>query len=67
MKAYRQDFIAIATLVTGGEPTRLAIGDITKDSMGTAFAAYVRDHEAASIRRCWPPWNVLSTFLYTSE
>jgi integrase len=35
--------------------------------MQTAFAAYARDHEAASIRRCWSPWNVLCTFLYTGE
>lgn len=67
MKAYRQDFVAIASLVTGGDPARLAISDITKDSMRTAFAAYARDHEAASIRRCWSTWNVLCTFLFTSE
>ena len=67
MKAYRQDFIAIATLVTGGDPARLAVTDITKDTMRTAFAAYARDHEAASIRRCWSTWNVLCTFLYTGE
>jgi hypothetical protein len=35
--------------------------------MRTAFAAYARDHEAASIRRCWSSWNVLCTFLYTGE
>ena len=35
--------------------------------MRSAFAAYARDHEAASIRRCWSTWNVLCTFLYTSE
>ena len=67
MKAYRQDFIAIATLVAGGNSTQLAVTDITKDSMRSAFAAYARDHEAASIRRCWWTWNVLCTFLYTSE
>ena len=68
MKAYRQDFIAIATLVAGGgNSTQLAVTDITKDSMRSAFAAYARDHEAASIRRCWSTWNVLCTFLYTSE
>jgi len=66
MKAYRQDFIAIATLVTG-DPARLGVADITQDSMRTAFAAYARDHEAASIRRCWSTWNVLCTFLYTGE
>jgi site-specific recombinase XerD len=48
-------------------PARLAVADITKDSMRTAFATYARDHEAASIRRCWSTWNVLCTFLYTGE
>ena len=67
VKAYRQDFIAIATLITDGDPSRLAIVDITKQTMRTAFAAYARDHEAASIRRCWSTWNVLCTFLYTGE
>ena len=67
MKAYRQDFIAIAILLTDGDPARLTVPDITKDSMRQAFAAYARDHEAASIRRCWSTWNVLCTFLYTGE
>jgi integrase/recombinase XerC len=67
MKAYRQDFIVIANLVTEGDPSRLAVTDITRDSMRIAFAAYARDHEAASIRRCWSTWNVLCTFLYTGE
>src|SRR5258708_2161885 len=66
MKAYRQDFIGIGTLITG-DPARLGVADITKESMRTAFAAYARDHEAASIRRCWSTWNVLCTFLYTGE
>ena len=65
MKAYRQDFTAIASLMTHGSPARLTVADITKDSMRTAFAAYARDHEAASISRCWSTWNVLCTFLYT--
>jgi integrase/recombinase XerC len=67
MNAYRQDFFAIATLIAGGYPSRLAVADITKDSMRMAFAAHARDHEAASIRRCWSTWNVLCTFLYTGE
>jgi integrase/recombinase XerC len=67
MKAYRQDFAAIASLVTGGYPPGMNIVDITKDSMRAAFAAYAHDHEAASIRRCWSTWNVLCTFLYTGE
>jgi integrase/recombinase XerC len=67
MKAYRQDFIAIASLVTNGDPGHMAVADITKDPMRAAFAAYAQDHEAASIRRCWSTWNVLCTFLYTGE
>ena len=35
--------------------------------MRSAFAAYARDHEAASIRRCWSTWNVLCSFLYKGE
>jgi site-specific recombinase XerD len=66
MKAYRQDFLAIASLVTD-DPARMSVVDITKDSMRAAFAAYAHDHEAASIRRCWSTWNVLCTFLYTGE
>ena len=42
MKAYRQDFIAIATLVTNGDPAQLAATDMTKESPRAAFAAYVR-------------------------
>ncbi|MFA5607137.1 MAG: tyrosine-type recombinase/integrase [Leucobacter sp.] len=67
MKAYRGDFVAIANLLTGGEPVRLSPADITRDSMRAAFAAFAADHEAASIRRCWSTWNVLCTFLYTNE
>ena len=64
MKAYRQDFDAIATLVTGGADgvARMSLGDITTGSMRTAFARYAETHEAASIQRCWSTWNVLCTF-----
>jgi site-specific recombinase XerD len=70
MKAYRQDFDAIATFVAGGatsELSRMSLGDITTDSMRSAFAQYAETHEAASIQRCWSTWNVLCTFRYTSE
>jgi integrase/recombinase XerC len=67
MKAYRQDFVAIASLVTNGDPAGMNVVDITKDSTRAAFAAYAQCHEAASIRRCWSTWNVLCTFLYTGE
>ena len=68
MKAYRQDFDAIATLVAGeAAVAQMALADITTDSMRTAFAQYAETHEAASIQRCWSTWNVLCAFLYTSE
>jgi integrase/recombinase XerC len=67
MKAYRQDFLGIASLVTNGDPAHMDVVDITKESMRAAFATYARGHEAASIRRCWSTWNVLCTFLYTGE
>jgi site-specific recombinase XerD len=67
LKAYQQDFVAIAKLITDGQPAALDISDITRDSMRAAFAAYAAGHEAASIRRCWSTWNVLCTFLYTGE
>ena len=40
MKAYRQDFDAIATLVAGDAAgvVRMSLADITTDSMRTAFA-----------------------------
>ena len=45
----------------------MSLGDITTDTMRTAFAQYAESHEAATIQRCWSTWNVLCTFLYTSE
>ena len=68
LKAYRQDFDAIATLIAGGEDlSGMALGAITIDTLRTAFARYAQTHEAASIQRCWSTWNVLCTFFYTAE
>ena len=67
LKAYRQDFTAVADLLTSGCPADVALIDITKDNMRAAFAAYAATHEPASIRRCWSTWNVLCDFLYTAE
>jgi integrase/recombinase XerC len=67
MKAYRQDFAAVAALLTAGSPGDIALTDITKNTMRAAFAAYASTHEPASIRRCWSTWNVLCDFLYTNE
>jgi hypothetical protein len=67
LKAYRQDFTAVADLLTSGRSADVALIDITKDTMRAAFAAYASTHEPASIRRCWSTWNVLCDFLYTAE
>ena len=66
LKAYRQDFTAVAGLLTSGDPAGVALIDITRDNMRAAFAAYASTHEPASIRRCWSTWNVLCDFLYTA-
>ena len=42
MKAYRQDFDAIATVIAGDDTRdmpRMSLADITTDTMRTAFAA----------------------------
>jgi site-specific recombinase XerC len=65
LKAYRQDFDAIATLIAGGEDlSAMALGAITIETLRTAFARYAQTHEAASIQRCWSTWNVLCTYLF---
>jgi site-specific recombinase XerC len=68
LKAYRQDFDAIAALIVGGEDlSGMALSAITIETMRTAFARYAETYEAASIQRCWSTWNVLCTYLYTAE
>jgi integrase/recombinase XerC len=69
MKAYRQDFDAIAALIVGskGDLAVMSLGDITTKAMRGAFAQYAETHKAASIQRCWSTWNVLCAFLYTSD
>ena len=69
LKAYRQDFDAIAALMADDpqDLVRLPLAIIDTEAMRSAFAEYARTHEAASIRRCWSTWNVLCTYLYTAE
>jgi integrase/recombinase XerC len=68
MKAYRQDFDAIAALIVGSKRdlAAMSLGELTTEAMRGAFAQYAETHKAASIQRCWSTWNVLCTFLYTS-
>jgi hypothetical protein len=43
IKAYCQDFEAIASVITGGDAhdvSRLSVGELTTDTMRTAFAQY---------------------------
>src|SRR6476646_5402665 len=69
LKAYRQDFDAIAALLAGDthDLMRLPLAILDTEAMRSAFAEYARTHEAASIRRRWSTWNVLCTYLYTAE
>jgi integrase/recombinase XerC len=69
MKAYRQDFDAIAILIVGSDKdlSAMSLGHIMTEAMRSAFAQYAEAHEAALIQRCWSTCNVLCTFLYTSE
>ena len=69
MKAYRQDFDAIAALIvgSGSDLSAMPLSDITTASMRSAFAQYAQTHEAASIQRCWSTWNVLCAFLFTCD
>jgi site-specific recombinase XerC len=43
------------------------LSNITTESMQVAFAQYPETHSAASILRCWSTWNVICTYLFTSE
>lgn len=69
IKAYRQDFEAIATLLAGSADfvADLQTGELTKEDLRRAFAAYADAHSSASIRRCWSTWNTLCNFLFTAE
>lgn len=67
LRAYRQDFAAIAATVSGGTPADMTLADITRDKMRSAFAVYAASREPATIRRCWSTWNVLCEFLYTAD
>jgi integrase/recombinase XerC len=53
MKAYRQDFIAIATLVTDGDASGLAVAVITIDAMRTkSFVAQSNSHQLTGNGAC---------------
>lgn len=68
MKAYRQDFDAVAALLVDDRAASpvLALNALGVEAMRSAFAEYARTHSAASVRRCWSTWNVLCTYLFTA-
>ncbi|WP_137725856.1 tyrosine-type recombinase/integrase [Prescottella subtropica] len=70
VKAYRQDFEAITTLLAAAAGTgvdQLTCAVVDKERMRAAFAAYARSHSAASIRRCWSSWNTLCDYLFSVD
>ncbi|KLO35105.1 tyrosine-type recombinase/integrase (plasmid) [Mycobacterium europaeum] len=69
MRAYRQDFDAIATLLADipEQVVDLRPDVLIKDALRTAFATYAQTHSAASIRRCWSNWNTLCDYLYSRD
>lgn len=70
VKAYRQDFDAIAAQLAAATGTAVGELDCTvadKDRMRGAFASYAESHSAASIRRCWSTWNTLCDYLFTAD
>ena len=68
LAAYGRDFDRIAEILTGGEDVAaLSLGDLTRDSLRTAFSVFAETHAAASIRRCWSTWNTLCDYLYSAE
>jgi integrase/recombinase XerC len=69
MKAYRQDFDAIAAIIAGskGDLAAMSLGNIMTEVMRGAFAQFAETQGAASVQRYWTTWNVLCAFLYTSD
>ncbi|UXA19090.1 hypothetical protein [Mycobacterium sp. SMC-4] len=62
MKAYRQDFDAIAALIVGDKQpiAIMPLDTISTELLRTAFAGYAATREAASIR-CCSTWNFHAT------
>lgn len=70
VKAYRQDFDAIAKRLAAADGTsvdQLGYDVVAKDKMRVVFADFADTHSAASIRRCWSTWNGLCDYLFTSD
>ena len=68
LSAYCRDFDGVAEIIAGGaDISALALADITRDALRTAFAVFAETHAAASIRRCWSTWNTLCDFLFSAE
>lgn len=69
LRALRQDFDAIATLILGGSDdlSVLEIRQVTKRSIQRAFSDYADTHRSNSYLRCWSTWNQLCDWLIDND
>jgi integrase/recombinase XerC len=65
--AWRQDFVAIAALITDGHPDTLTPADITRRSLQKAFATYAGPRAHSTVQRCWATWNAVCVYLQLEE
>lgn len=66
VKAYRLDLQAVCeglAEVHEVAPRALTVSDITIRAMRSAFAAFARERQPASVRRAWSVWNSFCNFL----
>ena len=66
IKAYRLDLQAVCgelAVRLSVAPDELCVQDITIRAMRSAFAAFARERQPASVRRAWSVWNSFCNFL----
>ncbi len=66
VKAYRLDLQAVCEelgVKLSVAPEDLCVQDITIRAMRSAFAAFARERQPASVRRAWSVWNSFCNFL----
>ncbi|WP_420753973.1 tyrosine-type recombinase/integrase [Rhodococcus sp. O3] len=66
VKAYRLDLRAVCEQLAATrqlDPDALTVQDVTIRSLRSAFAAFARERQPASVRRAWSVWNSFCNFL----
>ncbi|MBH0118944.1 site-specific integrase, partial [Rhodococcus sp. CX] len=66
VKAYRLDLRAVCEQLAATRqvhPDALTVQDVTIRSLRSAFAAFARERQPASVRRAWSVWNSFCNFL----